>query len=313
MVNVKIQRFSRDKTINNEPKNDEQIDESISEPIDEPIKNTRGRPKKQPILIEPENIEEDDPFETYSENSTSQLDNEFLQDFDNEHYQEPDDIIEKKTPKPKQTKNKKVTMEQPEQSHEPITEMESMMKDLLNNSKKQTKKLVNKERRIEKALEDEGGLFSENQATPLLGREKRELISKLNQYKSLFPKELSKFKIKKNPTTSELRAYLDEAEAIVDTSTVEQFVTDSIIQCMKLVEGVSAHTKYNIKGCADMLNTNPQFHQLSKLLYIKYKVFSQIPPEMQMIILVATTAYMAKCKNDQVSKVEDFLNEKIDD
>ncbi len=36
-------------------------------------------------------------------------------------------------------------MEQPEQSHEPITEMESMMKDLLNNSRKQTKKLANKE------------------------------------------------------------------------------------------------------------------------------------------------------------------------
>ncbi len=68
------------------------------------FKNTRGRPKKQPILIEPENIEEDDPFETYSDDS-SQHDNEFLRDFDNEHYKEPDDIIEKKTPKTKQTKN----------------------------------------------------------------------------------------------------------------------------------------------------------------------------------------------------------------
>ncbi len=41
MVNVRIQRFSRDKTINNEP-----IDEQINdEPIDEPIKNTRGTKK----------------------------------------------------------------------------------------------------------------------------------------------------------------------------------------------------------------------------------------------------------------------------
>ena len=40
-------------------------------------------------------------------------------------------------------------------------------------------------------------------------------------------------------------------ESIVDTSSVEQFLTDSILQCIKMTEGLSSYAKYDITGCAD--------------------------------------------------------------
>ena len=138
------------------------------------------------------------------------------------------------------------------------------------------------------------------------------MIAKITQYKNLFPSELKKFKVKKNASAEELKVYLDEMESIVDCSSLENFLTDSILQCIKLVEGVSTYTqKYNIDGCADMLKTNPQFNQLCKRLYIKYKVFSEIPPEYQMIMIVATTAYICKTKNSKKFEINNYLNQPI--
>ena len=70
-------------------------------------------------------------------------------------------------------------------------------------------------------------------------------------------------------------------DSIVECDSVEQFLLDSILQCIKLVEGVSSYTKYDVQGLADLLKANKQFHQLSKELFIKYKVFNAVPPEMQ--------------------------------
>ena len=100
-------------------------------------------------------------------------------------------------------------------------------------------------------------------------------------------------------------------ESIVDTSSVEQFLSDSIIQCIKLTEGVSSYTRYDITGCADMLKTNKQFHTLTKQMYIKYKVFDKVPPEWQLTILIATTAWMCKAKNAKKKEIENFLNQPL--
>jgi len=61
-----------------------------------------------------------------------------------------------------------------------------------------------------------------------------------------------------------------------------------------------------------MLKGNKQFHTLCKQLYIKYKVFSNIPPEWSIIILVSTTAYMCKVKNSRKKDLEIYLNTKIE-
>ena len=166
------------------------------------------------------------------------------------------------------------------------------------NSKKPTKSAI--------AHNNDDDIFS-GTPTELLGLDKRQLLSKINQYKALFPNQLKSFKIKKNPTIEDMQNALAEMDAIVQTDSVEGFITDSILQCLVMIEGVSARTKYNISGMSEMLSSNPQFLQLCKVLYIKHKVFSAIPPEMQMIMLIATTAMVAKTKNDKKKELELIL------
>ena len=151
----------------------------------------------------------------------------------------------------------------------------------------------------------------DDDATPILGKDRRILTSKIQQYKNLFPEILGKFKLKKNPTVEDLQEALDEMEVMVNCSSVEDFLNDSILQCLKMIEGASSYTRYDVSGMSDLLRQNKQFHQLSKMLYIKYKVFSSIPPEYQMVMLMATTAYVCVEKNKRKASLEAYLNTTI--
>ena len=120
------------------------------------------------------------------------------------------------------------------------------------------------------------------------------------------------FKIKKNPTKQDLQASLDEMEIIVSTNSVDTFLTDGIIQSIKIIEGVSSVTqKYNVTGMAELLKANPQFHSLCKQLYIKHGTFSQIEPEYQLLFLVATTAYICRNKNANKHQLDAYLDAKV--
>ena len=101
-------------------------------------------------------------------------------------------------------------------------------------------------------------------------------------------------------------------EVIVSVSSVDNFITDSILNCIRIVEGVSSNTqKYNISGCAYLLKQNKDFHSLCKQLYIKYKVFSSVPCETQLIMIVATTAFIARSRNVHLATMNAFLNEQV--
>jgi hypothetical protein len=79
-----------------------------------------------------------------------------------------------------------------------------------------------------------------------------------------------------------------------------------------MVEGASSYSnRYDIRGCSDLLKSNKQFHSLCKQLYVKYKVFSKVPVEYQMIMLVSTTAYICNHKNRNKESLETYLNEPI--
>jgi hypothetical protein len=155
-------------------------------------------------------------------------------------------------------------------------------------------------------------LFDEN-GSEIIGRDRRVVINKLNQYRSLFPKELAKFKVKKGASTQELQAYLEEMQTIVETSSYDNFLTDSILQAIKLVENGSKYTRYDIAGCADMLKANPQFNSLMKQMYVKYNVFHKIPCEIQLLLLVTTTAYICSNKNRNKSHLENYLNQPVNE
>jgi hypothetical protein len=127
----------------------------------------------------------------------------------------------------------------------------------------------------------------------------------------MFPKELSKFKIKKRATTAELNEYLEEMQAIINISGVDVFIIDVILTSFQTIEGFSAKTKFNISGLSVMLKNNPQFHHLAKQLYLKYNTFSSIPGEYQMALLIFSTAYICLNKNLQKEKFDAYLNQPV--
>jgi len=274
MPSIKLNKFSRSQEFKDD-----------LPPVEPKPKNKGGRPKKNVQIVEtqpePEQLEEPQLEEPqleqpiYEADSEDNSNDDFLNELNNENYKEP--VPESKQPK------------------------------------------AIKEPKTPKAIKQQYSAFTfgddslfDDVGTEIIGKDKRELISRLNQYKNLFPEELKNFKVKKNANTTELQNYLNEAEAIVDTSSVENFMTDSILQCIRIAEGVSAYSnRYDIQGCADLLKSNKQFHSLCKQCYVKYKIFSAVPPEMQLLMLVATTCYISNHKNRNKGSIEDFLNKEI--
>jgi hypothetical protein len=297
MVKVNLRRFSRSKV------DDENTNIINPEIVEEAPKKRRGRPPRtkpiedidtEPEVSEPEAEPEPEVhFSTPDDISEVSLDNNFLSDLNADNYKEP----------PTQQEIKQEEKQQKAQKRS----YDKLFKEI---QKQHTKTENRIARPTRSKYEDDSSLF-DDQGTELIGREKRLLLSKIQQYKNLFPEELSKFKIKKNCSTTDLQLYLSEMESIVDTSSVEQFLSDSIVQCIKLTEGISSYTKYDITGCADLLKSNKQFHTLTKQMYIKYKVFDKVPPEWQLTILIATTAYICKNKNAKKKEIENFLNQPI--
>jgi len=163
-----------------------------------------------------------------------------------------------------------------------------------------------------KKTDDDEGIYS-NTPTEVLGKDKLMLLNKVKQYKSLFPEQLKTFKIKINPSVSDLKAYIDEMDTLVNTQNIDNFLTESILGCLKMIEGTTANFKnYNLVGLSDLLKNNKQFHTLAKQLYLKYNTFASIPPEHSMIMLVATTAYICKTKNSKKQEIQAYLNESIE-
>ena len=175
--------------------------------INDNQKRGRGRPKKI-INIEPENIIEDE--NSISTKSDMEEDDNFLNELDNEHFNDESNV-------------------------------DDIFKDIKQQKKTKTKQLKS-------YYEDENTSLFDEKGTELLGSERRILLSKIQQYKNLFPDELKNFKIKKNCSTQDLTLYLEEMETIVNCGSVEQFLTDSIIQCIKLSEGISTYTRHDITG-----------------------------------------------------------------
>ena len=296
-MNINIKRFSRSK---------------VDKPEESEVKRPRGRPKKNTSVEseappspkpEPESLYEEDSVSEISEDNNQ--DDDFLADLNNVNFREP--------PTKEELKEKERIQKEIEKNQQKAVKAEKSSRLDLDSIFKRAKvaQSVPKTPKPQKSqYEDDNSLF-DDKGTELLGRDKRMLLSKIQQYKSLFPDELGKFKIKKNCSAEDLKLYLTEMESIVDTSSVEQFLTDSILQCIKMTEGLSSYTKYDITGCADLLKANKQFHTLTKQMYIKYKVFNNVPPEYSLAVLVATTAYICKNKNTKKKEIESFLSQPI--
>ena len=286
MVKINIKKYSRS-NVNEADPTDTEASVDYTDTISAPKR--RGRPKKVTILDQQVDDEPQEPqfepvlepqsyeFEPLEAENEDISNDPFLDDLNNENFQEP--------PSEKEQKLQEKEFKEQAKIH---------------------KKNQLKEQKVNSIFET-SDLFDET-GTEIIGRDRRVIINKLNQYRSLFPKELSKFKVKKGASIDELQAYLQEMSTIVECSSYDNFLSDSIIQTVKLIEGATQPTRYDISGCADMLKANPQFNNLLKQLYVKYNVFSKIPPEIQMVLLVSTTAYICINKNKNKASLTNYLN-----
>jgi hypothetical protein len=297
-VNLTVKKFSRGVSVLKEAEE--------SQPPKEPKK--RGRPpKNKEVFVKeelkpiPEEPEDDFVIGSNTSNSDSSdwsspninIQNTFLNDLNKTNYKEEvEEEIKKEVVEPKPKKGG-------------LTQAE----DIMNNLFEETKQVAKRKPKQTKQGYDHD-IYSDN-PTPLLGKDKRILLSKLNQYKLLFPDELKKFKIKPNCSVDDLQNALKECEVIVETNSLEVFLTDSILQCLKLVEGGSTLTRFDITGLSDNLKKNEQFHKLCKQLYVKYSVFSKIPAEYSLMMVIATTAYACTIVNQRKRELNRFLDEPI--
>ena len=158
-------------------------------------------------------------------------------------------------------------------------------------------------------MHDEIKLMVSNKPTPILGKDKRVLLRKVTEYKRLFPEELKNFKIKTNPTEDDLKQSLEEMAIIVELGGIEAFLTDSIVAGIRILEVGSQQTNYDVTGASIILKQNPQFHNLCKQLYLKYGVFSAVPIELQMCMLLTTTFALCIRKNSGMNDLNNFLDE----
>ena len=338
-VQVNVKRFSRDKRSEEAlpTVEDEGVQEAAPEPIMEeaPRPKKRGRTKKAPVLEEPEPQPFDDAFlddlkerpepvvaapdepPALATPSPVPEEEEPAVDAVDEIF----DYIEGRTPKPRKPAKKK-----PPKADFDVDDGIDIRSMVHNKPSRVAAPKTSKRAEAGGRYADAGRSYADagrsyadpdfkdlmdKKGSAILGKDKRELLVKIAQYKQLFPDELSNFKVKQNASAEELQQYLDECDVIVGCSAMESFATDSILTGIQIVEGVSSRTQsMNISGTSQMLKANPQFHKLCKQLYLKYGVFSQIPPEMQLVMLISTTAMVARNKNIGMhSDLNSFLDQ----
>jgi hypothetical protein len=169
--------------------------------------------------------------------------------------------------------------------------------------KRVNENLLKKNEKVDKKNENE---------MELLGKDKRLILAKISQYKNLFKDELKNIKINNGWELEKLNRCLDEIEIILQIDTVDSFILDAVFQSILVIEGVSSNfSSFNIQGLAGILRTNPKFISLCKQIFVKYGCYLRSPPEVQLLFIVSTSAFICIQKNKNRGNLNSMLNEKI--
>lgn len=144
--------------------------------------------------------------------------------------------------------------------------------------------------------------------TVTISPEQLTLMDKINHYKATFPSRLKAIKIKSTQSVDELTMALKEIESIVLVSE-DSFILDSFIQLVRMVEGTTTNTDYDIKGLSQVLANNPEFVKLFKICLLKYGAVSKIPPEIQLVFIVGTSTILVLNANKGRHHINTYLNE----
>ena len=153
---------------------------------------------------------------------------------------------------------------------------------------------------------------NEDDESQFLGKDRRQLLNRISQYRELFPTELKTFKVKKGSSIEELQAYILEIQCVIETSTIDTFMMDSIYTVMNnIIEPMTIKTKFNVRGLTDLLKSNKQFNSLTKQIFLKYGCYSNVGPEYQCLLIIVSSVYITVNKNNNRNSIESYLNEKI--
>ena len=162
----------------------------------------------------------------------------------------------------------------------------------------------NEEKREEKKIKD-AEQYSEIQGVSRLTK-----LNTINKYKLLFP-ELKDFTFKKNASSEELSIIITEMQTIVELSSIDDFLVNSIYDTLLMLEPYTVPTRCNITGISAMLKLNPNFTSILKKLILKYDLSTSTSPEIQLIIIITTSLYMTIQKNNSKIEINNYLNQKI--
>ena len=265
---------------------------------------TSEKTKEESYLEYPKNEEE--------EGDESGSNFEFLKELTKSNYIEKKELTEKEVNKIKNEEKRQLNLFLQEQHREEKRQIRMNKEEDLRQKREMKNQYKNKNQNkihCDNVEKDEiNSLFDEN-PTILMGRDRLLITKKIQQYKILFPKELSKFKLKKKATLEELQHSLDECIALVEINSIDGFILDSILSCIRMCENFTQESEYDISGLSSILKSNPQFIALSKQLFIRYNVFSSVPIEYQMTMCIISTSYLCIQKNKGKASINSYLNE----
>jgi hypothetical protein len=269
---IKVRRFSRDKRV-------EAVAEETPAPSPSPPPPSEQEEQEEEPLLD---IDDDEI-----------ADDSFLDELKGE-FEEP---VEEKKPR--------------EKAEPPRPSRENMINDLLHTPPPAAIKKRGGGG-AKKKVDEFGDLFGKD-STPILGKERRELLTKIQEYKALFPEELKGFKIKPNATVEQLQASLNECEVIVSCSSgMNKMLDEAILSFISVFESISARTEnWDVSGTAAALRENPEFRSLAKRLYLKHRLFSDIPVEGQLALLVCGTMMTMRQVNIKRKHVSSLLSQEL--
>jgi hypothetical protein len=238
-----------------------------------------------------EDLDESDNSSSYSEFSTFEQpdddDDDFLNELNNNVFQTD------------QEKNEKFNEE----------ERKIKLEDL---KLKQQEKMLKINERIDKKTKKEKPREKTEGELEILGLDKRLLLNRINQYKTVYKDELKNVKINNSWDLEKLQKILDEIEIIVQVNSVDSFIMDTIFQTLFFAENLTAGTQnFNISGLTVKLKGNPNFMSVCKQCFIKYGTYCSSPPEAQLIVILILTAFTCMDANKRKFTLNNYLNEPI--
>ena len=116
-------------------------------------------------------------------------DNEFLEEMQNDKYVN------------------QIEIDKEQDKIDKIQDKKDKKENKINSKITKAQKLEEKQQQIQKKLEEKENKIN-NDSTEIIGKTKRQLLTKINKYKKLFKSELSDYKINKNASEEIGRAHV---------------------------------------------------------------------------------------------------------